>query len=1516
MASYGVNIIDFSLIKQYKNTFAQEKSKFNNTTYKTFSSSYIKTCSDSNIRRMSNNLDTVYKKIQKGYNSIDKWWEEYNKNAEGLENSLSNYGLSGITKSSLRSFVSANLEELPDYKSNLTSSFNYNQIVSSFNSKFSNNSVGIATTFASVDSISKTVSDRKIESNVSKIEDFNISDIGAIIATGASNLNEWLDNKIEDVNDFFEDTKAKIVGVANNVKSKVTEILEDIKQTLIDTFAYISNKVKNLWNKFFNWLMGDALPWISNTYVVINDMLESVAATIATFTVSLVEGLAQFGEAMVDFGVIVGAGVGTAVFAIEGLFGDENWKERTKQLWQDTKGFVSKNYVKSAFDNFYQNNSFGQWLASESYGFDTVRSIGSGLGYVGGVILLSVVTCGVGTAVTGASVSTTATMSIIAGLAGTGKGTQTAWENGADIKEGLLTGAATGVWEGIQFYLGAKIGQTSIFGKATTEAAKASLGTGTKLLDSVARIVLDGVDGGVEGFVQPLLDAIYKDSYIDENGNLIQFTKDDNILERATKLFDESGGWANVGIQTAIGLGGSIIGETFDLGKLLKNKPVNTKATANMEIVESVCEDIEIKIKDIYNGKLSLPKAAAGMVAAPLNLFSRFKHSNVIDNVEISNKVLNDGIYHFTSLDSAAKILDSGYVKESDYFVSYGKKKSFFFAGIPTVEDLAVNVRGLEPKRVAVKFNVDADNLVDFKYREFADKAISYEGRYNFDKSKASIAYLGLFQENGELVYKEISKADFDNYKCDISTNKLATSINNYKSTMVGIGRELDYFTDNLGRLKNLFSEAKVKETGSNIFEDVKTKVNIFSKNVPVKEKFSNIDIKAYTDEYNKIINSLSEEELFLINNMKNGSPVQLEPRLVDLHKKITDLENKISVKDNLIQKQPIKLKDRVDVAEFFEDPKQIMYNKVDELCNKFKLEQEIGNYNEEYQYFTKLNYDLKHTVVNNIGDAELFKNIEKYLTLDEISKIKKMYSDPKNATNVYSEFDKTLIQVYTFAAGPAVTAYTRKAKTNFKGTIFDGTNSQSIQEYLKLAINTVKEKKYGDAGVPKKFAKLLKVTDPDDFIKAIDKLIDKGPPLKDDIIVYRKVDSIFDNGQQINNFKPGTRFVEPAYSSCSVLDIANYSNRKISLEIEVPKGSKGAYIESFTGVTNYGQQEFLLGRNQTFEITDYPIYKANGNIVLKVKVVDAVNDLKLNLSSVDAISNPKLHLPSFEDIDSNIAYKKHFSDFEGGKAAKEIIDNMSENKLMELYNKAVNEIYEQKLYDGPKALAEHDYEHVKNVLLYSINIANDLDFYETDMNLLIDAAKYHDLGVVNASSHKNHSILSAKAVAERFGDNYTNLDLSKLQAIIEYHEKADVVKNGNNYYMDYNPIREVCNKYGITNESDINTVLKIGNVLKDADALDRTRFPGNIDINYFRNKESLEYLNASYEIREGIAKQQLSESLNNNKYTDEEKNEIFKLINAEYPDFIVNFSSKYYKNLKFNSIIDCAESIMKNKRF
>ena len=270
-------------------------------------------------------------------------------------------------------------------------------------------------------------------------------------------------------------------------------------------------------------------------------------------------------------------------------------------------GFVSNQYVSGWFDLLYQNTGYGQWLADNAYGFDITRSIGSGIGYIAGVVILTIATFGAGsvvaaggsvTASTAAAATTATQMAVTATAAGIGRGTQNAWADGADLLEGLTAGTFTGLWEGLQFYIGGKISGLKVFGADGILKSIGSSGIGTKLLNGLARVVLDGADGGVEGFVLPLITSIYKDGYYDENGNYVEFLADQNIFERYSELFDDNGGWTTVWTQASIGSATSLLGEAFDLRKYFKD----SQATSNINISE---QELQVKI-DRYNELLEI----------------------------------------------------------------------------------------------------------------------------------------------------------------------------------------------------------------------------------------------------------------------------------------------------------------------------------------------------------------------------------------------------------------------------------------------------------------------------------------------------------------------------------------------------------------------------------------------------------------------------------------------------------------------------------------------------------------------------------------------------------------------------------------------------------------------------------------------------------------------------------------------------------------------------------------------
>ena len=73
--------------------------------------------------------------------------------------------------------------------------------------------------------------------------------------------------------------------------------------------------------------------------------------------------------------------------------------------------------------------------------------------------------------------------------------------------------------------------------------------------------------------------------------------------------------------------------------------------------------------------------------------------------------------------------------------------------------------------------------------------------------------------------------------------------------------------------------------------------------------------------------------------------------------------------------------------------------------------------------------------------------------------------------------------------------------------------------------------------------------------------------------------------------------------------------------------------------------------------------------------------------------------------------------------------------------------------------------------------------------------------------------------------------------------------------------------------------------------------------------------MNASYDIRESISSTDLFKRLNSGNYADEVINEVIMLVNKGYPDAIIDFGLKYYKQKNCTSITEYVEKIMRTTR-
>jgi len=177
-----------------------------------------------------------------------------------------------------------------------------------------------------------------------------------------------------------------------------------------------------------------------------------------------------------------------------------------------------------------------------------------------------------------------------------------------------------------------------------------------------------------------------------------------------------------------------------------------------------------------------------------------------------------------------------------------------------------------------------------------------------------------------------------------------------------------------------------------------------------------------------------------------------------------------------------------------------------------------------------------------------------------------------------------------------------------------------------------------------------------------------------------------------------------------------------------------------------------------------------------------------------------------------------------------------------------------------------HGLHHSEKVLLnaYLLGLNEKLD--NIDMQIILDAALYHDIGRENDFEDTTHGLITAnkleKIVRNPIYQDKNNLEI--LRAICDAHSVAD--KNMENIFYSY----EIEEKYK-------QRYLKLAIILKDADALDRKRFnktstaalkdsflrldfskilinlADNINV-YYRNKISEKHFNEYLEEHTGLS--------------------------------------------------------------
>lgn len=207
----------------------------------------------------------------------------------------------------------------------------------------------------------------------------------------------------------------------------------------------------------------------------------------------------------------------------------------------------------------------------------------------------------------------------------------------------------------------------------------------------------------------------------------------------------------------------------------------------------------------------------------------------------------------------------------------------------------------------------------------------------------------------------------------------------------------------------------------------------------------------------------------------------------------------------------------------------------------------------------------------------------------------------------------------------------------------------------------------------------------------------------------------------------------------------------------------------------------------------------------------------------------------------------------------EQVIDKLSDDGKLQsstISKKVIDEIKDMKsreMYSDKKA---HSDRHIQNVMLFASMLGEATGLDEKEQKLLLEAAKFHDSGR-RSDNDRNHAETGAKIAGEKLKSKYNEQDLAIMQIAIEYHEMVENTTGK----LDENKLSTLFNKYKLNPEHE-ESAKKISELLKDADALDRTRFVGKakLDSKFLHSSIAKDLIELATAVNEEYAKKDLGE--------------------------------------------------------
>lgn len=253
-----------------------------------------------------------------------------------------------------------------------------------------------------------------------------------------------------------------------------------------------------------------------------------------------------------------------------------------------------------------------------------------------------------------------------------------------------------------------------------------------------------------------------------------------------------------------------------------------------------------------------------------------------------------------------------------------------------------------------------------------------------------------------------------------------------------------------------------------------------------------------------------------------------------------------------------------------------------------------------------------------------------------------------------------------------------------------------------------------------------------------------------------------------------------------------------------------------------YELEKAVRSEQEKYNNTQHGVGQSLPSFNIEEAMID-INKLKSNFkigldSTFVMISNCDENQRQFEKSDIQSINQEILG---AQLSASDIATALTDSGLSSSIVMYENELKEENVNGRLKV---HGQRHIKNVLLYSSLIGQTVVQDKHDLELIMLSAKYHDIGR-KTDVHEEHAEASAKIAIEKLKEKCSPDDLSIISTIIEFHETSRNIPNVDEIFI------EIAKKNGVPNEQ-ISKVRQMAEVLKDADALDRTRFINKARLN------------------------------------------------------------------------------------